>query len=111
MFDSDETFRNNWQNSDRWSDADTSRANYIQNTISKIFNTQRKREVVLYGYKNSTESMDVQFKSESEGYSTWSVIEDFDTETRIENNDMVLVITIAMERGLTVHPQLKIYKY
>ena len=111
LFDSDETFRNNWQNSDRWSDADTSRANYIQNTISKIFNTQRKREVVLYGYKNSTESMDVQFKSESEGYSSWSVIEDFDTETRIENNDMVLVITIAMERGLTVHPQLKIYKY
>lgn len=111
LFDNNETFKNNWVNSDGWADADTSRANYIQNTISNIFNTQRKREVVLYGYKNSTESMDVQFESDPNGYKTWSVIEDFDIETKIENNDMILVITISMERGLTVHPQLKIYRY
>ena len=111
LFDSNETFRSNWMNNDGWSDADTSRANYIQNTISNIFNTQRKREVVLYGYQTTTESMDVKFESDSNGYKNWQVIEDFDTETRIENNDMILVITISMERGLTVHPQLKIYKY
>ena len=111
LFDNDETFKSNWKNNEGWSDVETSRANYIQNTITNIFNTQRKREVVLYGFNNSTQTMDVQFESNESGYNDWKVIEDFDVDTRIENDDMVLIITISMERGLTVHPQLKIYKY
>ena len=111
LFDTDETFAKNWENGDGWSDTDTARGNYIQNTITRIFNTQRRREVTLYVRSNGTEQADVMFSPDADGYSDgWERMDDFDAETRIENNDMILRVTFALERGVTVHPQIKIYR-
>ena len=109
-FYTDEVFRSNW--SGFHEDFDTAIGNYIQNSIFNIYNMQRQKEVVLYskpGTKNS--GMNVVFDDVDITEDGWSVIDGFESVFTVENNEMILTITMNTLEDVIIHPQVKIYKY
>lgn len=108
LFEANETFCKNWDGLS--SDIDTARGNYISNSVFKIFNSQRKRDIIVYGKSNGTDEMKVDFDSSPEGYDSWEKIENFSTEMSVVDNEMILTLTISVRGGTTLHPQVKIYR-
>ena len=108
LFEANQTFCANWNGLSN--DVDTARGNYISNSVFKIFNSQRKREITVYGKNNGTDTMDVDFKSIKNGYDSWEKVENFVTEMSVVDNEMILTLTISVRGGVTLHPQVKIYR-
>ena len=72
---------------------------------------QRQKEVVLYskpGTKNS--GMNVVFDDVDVTEDGWSVIDGFESVFTVENNEMILTITMNTLEDVIIHPQV-IYKY
>ena len=73
---------------------------------------QRKKEVVLYaknGERNS--GMNVTFEDVDVTTDEWSLIDGFESVFTVENNEMILTITMNTLEDVIIHPQVKIYKY
>jgi hypothetical protein len=111
-FENEPTFVNNWNNNDFSKEQmSTAIGNYIQNSISDIYNIQRKREVIVYRKHNTDSSdMNVEFKASPDGYDDWEVIGDYNAQMTTESNEMILTITLSIEQGYTIHPFVKIYR-
>lgn len=109
FFENNEVFSRNWEGLP--GESDTARRNYIQNTVSKIYNTQRRRDVVLYNRMSDNGQTNVVFDASEVGdINNWSVTEDFETHVSISDNDMYLDIIITVKEGVQLHPQIKIYR-
>ena len=108
-FYTDDVFRSNWSG---FSSSDSAIGKYIQNSIFNIYNMQRKKEVVLYaknGERNS--GMNVTFEDVDVTTDEWSLIDGFESVFTVENNEMILTITMNTLEDVIIHPQVKIYKY
>lgn len=103
-------FRDNWSTISR--DVQTSISNYIKNSISKIYNRQRKREVELLSIRDpKLDYMDVVFNSPMDE-TDWDSINDYNAEMMVgQNDEMILVITMTERPGTKVHPKVKIYRH
>ena len=112
-FENEQMFVNNWNNNDFSKEQmSTAIGNYIQNSISEIYNIQRRREIVIYRKKNSNSSdMKVEFSANPDGYDDWEIISDYDARMITESNEMILTITLSIEQGSIIHPFVKIYRF
>ena len=110
LFEKSSVFRDNWSTIS--GDVQTSISNYIKNSISKIYNRQRKREVELLALRDpELETMDVVFQKPLDE-SEWEKIDDYDAEMTVgQNDEMILVITMTERAGIKVHPRVKIFRY
>ena len=110
LFEKSSVFRDNWATIS--GDVQTSISNYIKNSISKIYNRQRKREVDLLALRDpELETMDVVFQKPLDE-SEWEKIDDYDAEMTVgQNDEMILVITMTERAGIKVHPRVKIFRY
>ena len=111
-FENDQMFVSNWNNSDFSKEQmSTAIGNYIQNSVSEIYNIQRRREVIVYFRRNDFGSeMNVEFKPDPSGYGNWDVLGDYDAKMTTESNEMILTITLSIEQGYTIHPLVKIFR-
>lgn len=85
--------------------------NYIKNSVSKIYNRQRRREISLLAVRDpELTEMDVVFAEPSQEYQ-WEEIDDYNTQMTVsQNDDMILDITMKEKPGYKVHPVVKIYR-
>ena len=85
--------------------------NYIKNSVSKIYNRQRRREVSLLIVRDpELTEMDVVFGVPSQR-DKWEETDDYDAEMTVSQNDeMMLVITMTERPGYKVHPVVKIFR-
>ena len=111
-FENEPVFTANWNNSDFDKEQmSTAVGNYIQNSVSEIYNIQRRREVTVYYRRNTAGTeMDVDFRADGNGYDGWSILEDYDAQMTTESNEMILTITLSIGQGYTIHPSVKIYR-
>ena len=109
LFESSQAFIDNW--ADFGGDIETSVRNYIKNSVSKIYNRQRRRDVSLLITRDSDlTEMDVVFGEPSQSYQ-WTECDDYNTQMTVSQNDeMILVITMKEKPGYKVHPVVKIYR-
>ena len=109
LFESSQAFIDNWV--DIQGDIETSVRNYIKNSVSKIYNRQRRREVSLLIVRDpELTEMDVVFGVPSQR-DKWEETDDYDAEMTVSQNDeMMLVITMTERPGYKVHPVVKIFR-
>ena len=109
LFESSQAFIDNWV--DIQGDIETSVRNYIKNSVSKIYNRQRRREVSLLIVRDpELTGMDVVFGVPSQR-EQWEETDDYDAEMTVSQNDeMMLVITMTERPGYKVHPVVKIFR-
>ena len=109
LFESSQAFIDNWV--DIQGDIETSVRNYIKNSVSKIYNRQRRREVSLLMVRDpELTEMDVVFGLPSQR-ERWEETDDYDAQMTVSQNDeMMLVITMTERPGYKVHPVVKIFR-
>jgi hypothetical protein len=110
LFEKSDVFKDNW--SSITGDVQTSVGNYIKNSISKIYNRQRKREVELLALRDpESDFMDVVLGKPMDE-SEWEKIDDYNADMTVgQNDEMILVITLTERPGIKVHPRVKIYRH